>query len=394
VTARDYPLGAFLERWYPVTRHELAASESETWQVAELLQMARPEDLARWDGLSLGYTDPCGAGWLRHSIAESYAGIGLDQVIAFAGAQEALAMALQALVGPGDHAIMVLPAYQPSERALTALCETTGLALDPSRGWALDLDRLERTIRPNTRLVLANIPNNPTGKLISPQDFAALIALCERHGLWLVNDEVYRLIDRDPTRRLPCVADCYARGVSIDAMSKGFGLPGLRVGWMACRDPGLLRRVARLKQTASMCLSGPSEVLAQIALGVRHHLLARNRAIATANLAGLDRFMAQHAELFDWHRPEAGVVGYVRYRGPDGVERFTSRMARQAGVLVLPSSVWRSALADLPEDRFRIGFGRRGCAEALAALAAALTADTKTPGSKAPRRVSAQIQAG
>ena len=373
--AEHYALGAFLARWYPSTRHDLAASESETWRIPDLLALADAGDRARWEALDFGYTDPRGAVWLRQRVAEGYTGIDMDQVVCFAGAQEALGIVLRALVEPGDHAIMALPAYQPSEYALSSLCETTGIMLDPEHGWALDLGRVAGAIRPTTRVMLVNFPNNPTGKLLSRDEFQALIALCRQHGIWLVNDEVYRSIDRNPALLLPCVADAYERGVSVDALSKGYGLPGLRVGWLACRDEGLLARARALKHIASLCLAGPSEVLAHIALGARDVLLGRNRAIAEDNLALLRRLIASHSSLFDWHEPDGGVVGYVRYRGPDGVEAFATRMARDAEALVLPSSVWRSALAPTPADRFRIGFGRRAAARGIADLDQALHRD-------------------
>eukprot|EP01037_Dinobryon_pediforme_P001953 gene1952-1986_t len=368
----EYALGAFLARWYPTTTHDLAASESETWSVPELLSLARPEDRARWETLSLGYTDPRGAVWLRERITEGYDRIDADHIVSFAGAQEALGLALRALVGHEDHAIIVLPAYQPSEVALTSLCETTAVALDDRQAWALDLDRIEAAIRPNTRLLLVNFPNNPTGKLISRGLFEDLISICRRHGIWLVNDEVYRLIDRNPAHRLPCVADAYERGISIDALSKSMGLPGLRVGWLACRDASVIARATELKQIASLCLAAPSEVLAHIAIGASETLLTRNRAIATRNLIELDRLLADHEAELDWVRPDGGVVGYVRYRGRIGVEAFATTLAREAGVLVLPASVWRSALAPLPEDRFRIGFGRANCPAAYDAMRVAL----------------------
>ncbi len=368
----DYPLGRFLGRWYPCTRHELAASESETWRLGELLALAVPEDLRRWEAMSFGYTDPCGSERLRAGIAGLYETVAPGQVIAFAGAQEALSVVLRTLLGPADHAIVVVPCYQPSELALTNLCAASGVALEAARGWALDIGRIAAAIRPNTRLVLINLPNNPTGKLLDAATFAELVALCRRHGLWLVNDEVYRLIDRDAALRLPCVADVYERGISIDAVSKSHGLPGLRVGWMACRDDGLRARTATRKQTESLCLSAPSEILAEIALSASAALLARNRRIAEANLHCVDAFLQERPRLFSWHRPEGGVVGYVRYHGADGVEWFAARTAETLGVLVLPASVWRSALAPLPEDHFRLGFGRQGSAACLAALRASL----------------------
>lgn len=367
-----YALGAFLSRWYPATRHDLAASESETWRVAELLAMAAPADRARWDGLALGYTDPCGADFLRSRIAGLYDGIGALRIICFAGAQEALSVALRALLTPQDHAIMILPAYQPSEIALTSLCATTGVALDAASGWALDPDRIAAAIQPNTRLILANFPNNPTGRSLTGAALADLVALCRRHGLWLINDEVYREIQHSAAERPPRIADAYERGISIDALSKGYGLPGLRIGWMATQDADLRARAAALKQSASLCPSAPSEVLGAIALGLRPQLVARNQAIASENLALLTRFLNHHPALFDWHTPDAGTVGYVRYRGRDGVERFATRMADAAGVLVLPASVWSSRLAALPSDRFRISFGRRDMAGRILALSEGL----------------------
>ncbi len=367
----DFALGTFLARWYPTMRHNLAASESETWRVPELLALASPDDLARWDDLGLGYTDPNGAEWLRTRIAEGYEQIDATHIIACAGAQEAFNLTLRALLTLDDHAIIILPAYQPCEMAMSNLCATTGIALDATQGWALDIDAIKAAIRPNTRLILINFPNNPTGKLIDADAFDALIALCREHGLWLINDEVYRLIDRDPTQRLPCVADAYELGISIDAVSKSMGLPGLRVGWLASKDKNLIAHVNSLKCRESLCLSAPSEVLAHIALGAADALLSRNREIARSNLEVLDAFMQDHADRVSWHRSEGGVVGYIRYHGD--VETFATNLARDTGTLVLPASVWASRLAELPTDHFRVGFGKLSFTEGIARLSFALS---------------------
>ena len=121
-----------------------------------------------------------------------------------------------------------------------------------------------------------------------------------------------------------------------------------------------------------MCGAGPSEVLANIALKAGEAITRRNRGIAAANLLALSGFLARHSALFNWRVPEAGVVGYVRYAGGDGVEHFVARMAEAAGILLLPASVFRSELAALPADRFRIGFGRTGFPAGLAALEEAI----------------------
>ena len=364
----DYPMAEFMARWAGQTRHELAASDSETWRVSDLLGLASEADRARFEGLKLAYADPHGSESLRSRIADTYHGIAGDEVIASQGAQEALSLAFTGLLTRDDHAILLLPNYPPTEHDLLAHCAVTGVALEAERGWALDLARVGAAIRPNTKLLVANFPNNPTGKLLALPEFQALIDLCRAHNIVLINDEVYRLIDRDPLRRLPCVAEMYERGISVDAVSKSLGLPGLRIGWLATRDASIRAKILRAQQWRSSCPSGPAEILAEIALSARELLLARNRAIALSNLIGVEGFLACHAQRFSWTRPEGSVVGYVRYHGSEGVTAFAETLALARQTLVFPGGIWRSSLADLPDDHFRLGFGRRGCLAALEAL--------------------------
>jgi aspartate/methionine/tyrosine aminotransferase len=369
---RDLELSTLLARLHVRMPHHLGASECETMTVADLLGLADADDAARWQGLRLSYTDPLGAPWLRDTIAGRYSGIGSEGLVCFAGAQEGLYAVLHALLQPGDHAIVVVPGYQSVETLALGLADVTGVALDAGRGWSLDIGEVAAAIRPNTRVVCISFPNNPTGKLLEPERFQALVAVCRHHGIWLVSDEVYRLTERDPTRRLPPATEVYERGVSIGVLSKAYGLPGLRIGWVACPDAGLTGRIAAFRQYLSVCSAGPSEVLANIALKATEAITGRNRGLADANLLLLQAMLARHPGLFGWTVPDGGVVGYVRYGGSEGVERFVLRMAEEAGVLLLPASVFRSDLVALPPDRFRIGFGHAGVPAGLAAMETAL----------------------
>ena len=293
-------------------------------------------------------------------------------MLCFAGAQEAIHTAMHALLGPDDHAVVVLPNYQSTETIPSGLCAVSGVALDPARGWTLDIDAVAAALRPNTRLIAINFPNNPTGKILERDRFDALVALCRRRGIWLFSDEVYRLIERDAALRLPAAVDAFELGLSLGGLSKSYGLPGLRIGWIACRDPALLQRMERIKHYLSICNAPPSEMLAAIALEAGERILARNRGIAADNVTLLHDFFDAHAELFRWYRPDGGVVGFPCYAGADGVEAFCARLIEQHGVLLLPASVYRSELARTPADRFRIGFGRADLAAGLDALEAAL----------------------
>jgi aspartate/methionine/tyrosine aminotransferase len=293
--------------------------------------------------------------------------------------------AFHAMLGPADHAIVVTPIYQALEAIPLGICQVSGVPLDAERGWALEIEAVAAAVRPNTRLVAVNFPNNPTGKVLEQERYDALVALCRRHGLWLFSDEVYRLTERGPARSLTQAVDAYERGVSLNVVSRAYGLPGLRVGWVACRDAPLRRRMANVKHFLSTCSAGPSEVLAQIALKAGPIILERNRAIAAGNLDALAAFMGTHRELFGWHVPEGGMAAFPRYLGRDGVEAFVRRMAKQASVLLLPASVFRSELAPTPADRFRIGFGRGDFQAGLDALQAALAGETSGPSAKSAR---------
>lgn len=369
VPSRAFALAAYLDRWSGCAHHDLAASDSEPLTLAALLHLAGPEDLRRWRAADLGYADPRGAPRLRATVSARYHRLEADDVLISAGAQEAVTCVLSALLGPADHAVVVVPIYQPSELVVTRLCAADGVALRPDRNWPLDLDRLAAAIRPNTRLVLTNFPNSPTGAVLDRATLGGLIDLCRRHGLWLVNDEVYRQTDRDPERAVPPVVDLYERGISINGLSKGFGLPGLRVGWAACRDRGLLDRILAAKNLLSSCLARPSEILAQVALQAEPHLTGRARGIGQRNLHRLRALLDRHPDLFDPDEPRNLAFACPRFRGREGATTFARILAAEDGVLVLPSALWHSALASIPADRLRLGLGRVGSGAALGILA-------------------------
>jgi aspartate/methionine/tyrosine aminotransferase len=273
-------------------------------------------------------------------------------------------------VAPGDHAIVTVPNYQSTESVLLAAgAEVDGLLLREDGGdWRLHLDDLEELLRPTTRLVVVNLPNNPTGALPDRETFARLVELCEEREVRLFSDEVHRGLELDRARTLPQAADLSPTALSLNVMSKSYGLPGLRVGWLACRDRALLERLERRKHYTTICGSAPSELLATIALRHGDAIQSRNRAIVAANLPRFDAFFARWPELFEWRRPQGSCVCYPRYLGADGVERLCSELVDQAGVLLLPASIFRSDVAQAPTDRFRIGVGRRDPEPGLAAF--------------------------
>lgn len=368
----EFRLESFFGVWEFKARYHLSASDAESMALSDLLDLADEADRARWDMLRLGYIESEGTPELREAIAATYDTLSARDVVCFAGAEEGLYCAMHALLHRDDHAIVLIPNYQSTETVPRSLCEVSGIALRPEENWRLDLDELRSQLRPNTRLIAVNFPNNPTGAIPDRQTFLELIELCRSRRIYLFSDEVYRGVERDPAKQLPQAADLYDRALSLNVMSKAYGLPGLRVGWIASRDRVILDRTIKTKHYLSICNSAPAELLSCIALKARQRILDRNRKICTANLAELSEFFGRHSDRFEWHEPDGGCVAYPKYLGGD-VDAFCANLVEQAGVLLVPSSKFTSTLGPTPTGRFRIGYGRYGMDEALAAFDAFLS---------------------
>lgn len=369
-TLPDFRLETHFAKWEFKAEHHLTASDAQSISLRDLLGMASDADREAFEGMWLGYTETFGAPDLRIAIAQTYAQRTADDILCFAGASEGIFAANAVILDRDSHAIVVTPNYQSHETLPLSICSATGVPLDPDDGWSLDIDRVAAAIQPNTRLVTINFPHNPTGAILSLDRYQALIELCRHHGLYILHDEIFNGLGPTGTKHLPFIADEYERGLSLGVMSKSYGLPGLRIGWIACQDHAVLARMERMKHYLSICNSGPSERLALIALKNRDALLARNCAIVDENLPKWEAFFARHPELFDWQAPDGSCMAYPRYKGAEGVDAFARDLVEQAGVLVLPSTIYSSDLGPAPSDRFRIGLGRYGLDEGLAALEA------------------------
>lgn len=373
----SFRLESYFAQWEFRARHHLTAADVETMSLSDLLSLGSDDDRESFLRLELGYAEPQGGPVLRDEIARTYEHRTPEDILCFAGAEEGIFATLRTLLDADSHAIVVLPAYQSLEAVPMSVCDVTGIALDRDRGWALDLEQVTDAIRPNTRALIINFPHNPTGSLLPEADLRQLITICDRAGIWLFSDEAYRPLGPVGGRQLPQVADLYERGISLGVTSKALGLPGLRIGWTACADRRLLERVAQLKHYLSICNAVPSEFLAVVALRARETILKRNRRIVSDNIGLWQGFFDRHGGLFDWLPPAAGCVCYPRYRGEDGVEAFARDLVNKAGVLVLPASIFASDRCGLPVDHFRIGAGRLGTADGIAALDAFLAARSR-----------------
>jgi aspartate/methionine/tyrosine aminotransferase len=347
-------------------KYLLSSSDAESRTIGDLLSFepgAQEAFLKQW----CGYTESFGAPSLRETIAGIYQQIHARDVLVVAAAEEAIFIFYHSFVGASDHVIVETPCY---ESALT-VARSTGAQVSEWRrksknGWAHDVAALEALIRPTTRAIYINTPHNPTGLLMPLAVLQKVLQLAARTGIYVFSDEVYRELEHDPVARLPAACDLYERAVSLGSMSKTYGLPGLRLGWLACRTPEVLHKCNEFKYYTTISSSAPSEFLTELALRHREKLVERNRQLVLSNLPLLSAFLARHPKLFQWTAPNASPIGFVRYVPEEDVFSMCESLVENSGVLLLPGNVY-----DEPRH-IRFGYGRRNMPESLAHLETAL----------------------
>jgi aspartate/methionine/tyrosine aminotransferase len=356
-------------------KYSLCSSDIETCTLEHLLAMADEETRRYWNTLGLGYTEPKGWDILRNEVATDYPGLTAENTLMFAGAQEGIYCTMQALLNPSDHAVVVTPCYQSLLSIPGNVCAITELPLKEADGWTLDVEALRSAMRPNTRMIVLNFPHNPTGALPTLETWQTVVDIAREYDCYIFSDEVYRHLELNATEQLPAMATFYEKGISLSVMSKAYGLAGLRIGWIACQDRTILKKIEEAKHYLSICNSGPSEVLALIALRNKATILDKNRALMKHNLSILEPFLSRYAHVFSWAKPKGGCIGFVRvnttafkkeaFSSPAQnesltIEHIAEALLEEKGVLILPGSVY-----DVSKDYFRISYGRQNMPEAL-----------------------------
>ena len=365
MTINAFKLKEYLSLHTFTVPHILCCSDAESFGTHEIIEMASPADKDLWNNLRLGYTDSKGMPVLRQQIRDAlYPTLTADNVLCFAGAEEGIFCALQTVCTAGDHVIVLTPCYQSLlEIPKHAGCTVTAVELREENDWRIDIGAIKAAVQPNTKCVVINFPHNPTGQVITQSELDALIDVCDHHGLWLFSDEVYRLLGEPSEPWAAPAATIYSKALSLSAMSKAYGMAGLRIGWIACQDVAVLTKIEQMKRYTSNCNSAHAEILSLIALKNSDSILARNNAIAAGNLALLDTFFDMHKDLFSWVRPQGGCVGFVKYNSPEPISDFCDRLIKERGVLLAPAPVY-----DTPTNHFRVGFGRKTMPDALREL--------------------------
>jgi aspartate/methionine/tyrosine aminotransferase len=305
----------------------------------------------------LVYSQSNGTIELREQIAGLYPDATRDHIQVTNGGSEANYMAVWRLIEPGDDVALLVPNYMQTwglVRAFGGVVREWPLVEDRlAARWRPDLDALERVVSKQTRLIIICTPNNPTGACLTSAELDRIAEIAGRHGSWILSDEVYRgaeLADTDTAS----MWGRYERVIVTSGLSKAYGLPGLRIGWIA-GPPAFVESTWSYHDYTTIAPGALSDRLARVALGRarRPALLQRTRAIVRANWPIIDGWLRAHEPAFSWIPPEAGAIVYVRYNYPINSTELVTRLRDEKSVLIVPGDHFGM------DGYLRLGFGER-----------------------------------
>lgn len=338
-----------MERMQSTWEHHVQYDLSESGVEALTLEEAvrDPREFMR---TKLGYAEGVGREATRTLISHFHSGASAENVVVTTGTSEANYLALTSLVSAGDEVVVVMPNYMQLHGLATGLgARVREVWLREERGWTIDLDALATAVNARTKAICVCTPNNPTGRALSRAEIARVVEIAARHGAWIIADEVYRGAELSSEES----ASFSGRGERIvvtGGLSKVYGLPGLRIGWLVGPSEAV-DRALRLKDYTTIAPATLSETLAEVALERRPKLLERARLLLSERWPALEDWAATHSRELHWTAPQAGGICFFSYRFAIDSMPLVDRLIREYSTMVVPGIQFRA------ERHLRIGFG-------------------------------------
>jgi aspartate/methionine/tyrosine aminotransferase len=345
--------------WHEV-EYDLSESGVRPMMVEELLSLGSEDegDVDAFLRTALGYPLSEGSDLTRERIAAWYPGATVDNVTVVNGGSEANLLSLWTLLETERRLAFMVPNYMQGwglGRHFGEATDTFSIRLQEHStgvGWALDLDGMERAVRPDTGVVMVCNPNNPTGHVLTEAEMEAVVHVAREAGAWLVCDEIYRGAEVDTDEATPTFWGRYEKVVVTSGLSKAFAMPGLRIGWVVGPE-GFVRDLWAHHDYTTLTPGMVSDRLCSLAMepSTRERILARTRRIIRENLPPLEEWIATHADVFRYARPIAGAIAFVESDMSIASAELVERIRREQSVLLVPGEMFGG------DQGLRIGFG-------------------------------------
>ncbi len=342
-------------------KYQMSSSDCDTCTIQELISLDNEDYTDQFMQLSLGYTEAPGKESLRKSISHLYQAVTEDEIVV-AAPQELIFLGLNALLEKGDEVITLFPLYQSLLEIPESLgCQITRWPLHNSGDrWQLDLNFLEHAISSKTKAIILNFPHNPTGFVPKQEELSQIIAIARHHGIVLFSDEMYHDLEYFYDTQLTPMVDLYEKGISLSGLSKSYGLPGLRIGWLVSKDQDFLYRVKTLKDYTTICNSAPSEFLAEIALKKRKYLINKSLDTIRKNYNSVSELFGAYNSILHLNKGEGGSVLFPYFTNERSAKEVAQDCAQRKKLLLVSGDLF-----DMPHNYFRIGLGRDDLPQAL-----------------------------
>ena len=337
MTFRTFDLERLLSDWEQTVEFNFAESGVHPVPLKELLEFA-DADLNEFLDIPLNYPEVNGDLKLRQRIQALYSDATPDNVIVTVGASEANYILANTLLVEGDEVAVMRPTYMQFSGAATNLgAEVRTFSLNENKAWALDIEELQEAVTPNTKVIAVVNPNNPTGKILSEKEMDVLITAAEKVNAWLIADEVYGGAEREKIQPTSSFYGKYNKVITVNGLSKAYGLPGLRIGWIVA-PVNLIRELWKRHEYTTVSSSMLGNRLGEMALRphVRRQLLDRTRKLVGQGFDVLQQILDEYPDVYSVVPPGASALSFVRYNLPINSTELIHKFREEKNILIVP----------------------------------------------------------
>ena len=352
-----FALERWMTRWELEVTHDICESGIKPLSLSDIYDLL-PDAVARdLDNAirttPLGYSEARGSAALRAALASTYKSTTAENILVTTGAIEANFLLFNVLLEPGDHAIVVDPAYQQLQSVPKALgADVDLLSVVHADGYYYDLAELRSLVKSNTKLIVVNTPHNPTGAMLSDDDLNEIVEIAREHDCWVLCDEAYRWIEHPGGEKIAApMRGRYEKGISVGTVSKPFGVPGLRIGWFAAPEE-IVQAAWGVRDYVSLSPAKMSDLITTVVVKYRESIIARNQAIIGKNLETASAWFRENSDIVSWIPPRAGLLGMLKYTADIDSTTLADRLAGEVGVMLAPGDAF-----GMPKS-LRIGIGQ------------------------------------